>query len=437
MRIRFPITLPRIRNPIRFRTLLRWAALGILALILLTVGRDSVQFNPAQVAAASHRFDLVEWQATNVLSKWVHRTVSALPWNSQSKATRRTQVEEYFRLGEQLAALRSDLVRAEAQTGAEAAAAVTRLEAEVAQLKATRNKLRNDVEETLEATISAVIVAEGFASWGELILPPVDIRLTSPPKLLVTSTRDRVQRIHDVLLDSNVRLSQRTTIEDELLKNSNLAALVIDIGGLATYPASLPSDQSMQRTLRIAAHEWLHHHLFFRPLGQSMFESGDMQTLNETVATIAGREIGDRAFEMLGGTLDPGATADEQTAGNESQEEEKEGFYFNTEMHKTRLRVDELLAEGRIERAESYMEERRVLFVENRFFIRKLNQAYFAFNGTYAVNPASVSPIGDQLREFRDLVLDLGDFLGKLSRVSSYQDFLDDLAELKSRAGEP
>ena len=432
--MRMPITFPRIRNPLRFRTLLKWSVLGVLALILLSITRDSVKFNPAQAAAAPYMFDIVEWHATNLLSKWVHRAVSSLPWNSESEATRRMQVKEYFLLGEQLSALRSDLVRAEAQTPTGSSADVASLEADVARLTATRSKLRNDVEETLEATISAVIASEGFASWRALILPPVDIRLTAPPKLLVTSTRDRVQRIHDVLLDSSVRLSRRTVIEDKLLRDSDLAALVIDIGGLATYPASLPTDQSMRRTLQITAHEWLHHFFFFRPLGQSMFESGDMQSLNETVATIAGREMGDRAFEMLGGKLDPTPSAAGDTVGNGSQDGE-ESFNFGKEMRETRLRVDDLLRQGKIEQAESYMEERRRVFVENQFYIRKLNQAYFAFHGTYAVNPASVSPIGDQLREFRDLVPDLGAFVRKLSSVSSYQEFLDELAELKFQLG--
>jgi hypothetical protein len=49
-------------------------------------------------------------------------------------------------------------------------------------------------------------------------------------------------------------------------------------------------------------------------------------------------------------------------------------------MHVTRLTVDELLAEGKIDEAESYMEERRRIFWDNGFqHLRKLNQAYFAF----------------------------------------------------------
>ena len=80
------------------------------------------------------------------------------------------------------------------------------------------------------------------------------------------------------------------------------------------------------------------------------------------------------------------------------------------------------------------MEERRVVFEENGFHIRKLNQAYFAFHGTYAESPTSVSPIGDQLHEMYELVPDLGDFIDIVSGMSSYDEFLDRLAHLNARS---
>ena len=111
-----------------------------------------------------------------------------------------------------------------------------------------------------------------------------------------------------------------------------------------------------------------------------------------------------------------------------------DGFDFNEEMQRTRLRVDELLEEGKIEEAEAYMEERRLVFEEHGFHIRKLNQAYFAFHGTYADSPSSVSPIGDQLHEMHELVPDLGDFIDIVSGMSSYTEFLDVLANLRALA---
>ena len=100
-------------------------------------------------------------------------------------------------------------------------------------------------------------------------------------------------------------------------------------------------------------------------------------------------------------------------------------------MRETRLRVDELLAGGKVDEAESYMEERRLFFVENGYPIRRLNQAYFAFHGTYAENAASSSPIAGQLHRFRELSPDLQTFVLRMADISSYPQFLERLEDLE------
>ena len=80
-------------------------------------------------------------------------------------------------------------------------------------------------------------------------------------------------------------------------------------------------------------------------------------------------------------------------------------------MRATRLRVDELLASGMIDKAEAYMEERRQFLADNGYYIRKLNQAYFAFHGSYADSAASVSPIHGQLEAVRQASDSLGEFV--------------------------
>jgi hypothetical protein len=86
-------------------------------------------------------------------------------------------------------------------------------------------------------------------------------------------------------------------------------------------------------------------------------------------------------------------------------------FDFSTEMRRTRMVVDELLELGFVEAAESYMEMRRQTFVENGFSLRVLNQAYFAFHGSYGTGAASTSPIGPQLQQLRAQSRSLRDFL--------------------------
>jgi hypothetical protein len=85
-------------------------------------------------------------------------------------------------------------------------------------------------------------------------------------------------------------------------------------------------------------------------------------------------------------------------------------------MHITRLEVDRLLAEGKTDEAESFMEERRGFFWENGYHIRRLNQAYFAFHGSYAADPGGAASeegvdLGQELRDLR-------------SRTPSYQEFM-------------
>ncbi len=392
------------------------------------VARDVHNPNPAQRASVAQAYDLVAWEASNFLGKWVHKVQYLMPWNRLSEAERLDMVGEYFRLGEEAASLRARLSQAAADER-QRGGSVKRLEDELARVGSLREALREDVEETMESAISAVVSEAGLGSTGGFLFPPVDIRLGAPPALLVTSPRDRIHRTHDVLLDAETSLEERERVEADLLEGYDLSALVIRIGGVATYPASIPDDRSLHSTLRTAAHEWLHHYFFFKPLGRNMFESDDMQRLNETAADVAGREIGDRAYRKLGRTIE------RDRYGHTPPHDVEPEFDFGAEMRETRRRVDDLLAEGRVEEAEAYMEERRRLFVENGIYLRKLNQAYFAFHGTYAESPSSVSPIGDQLRSFFDLSPDLGSFIREVSRASTYDDFLDRLARLE--AGQP
>ena len=399
-------------------------ALWLLLLVLLTVTGDSLHLNAAEKAAAPHRYNLVLWHAANALDKWCHLLIRAMPWYTLSFEERRQIVSEYFRLSERLSVVEEELARLTA-LGDGSPHEMARLTAESGEIEEVLGSTRNDVEEALEATISSIVMEEGLGFRG-LLLPPVDFRLTPPPKLLVTSPRERIQRLHDVLLDSGVEIDDREDVERQMLEGSSLSALVTNIGGVATYPASIPPDRDLESTLRIAAHEWLHHYFFFKPLGQNMFTSDEMRVLNETAADIISREIGHRARAALS------TAADDAHVGTGPQV--ADGFDFGAEMRRTRLEVDRLLAAGDIDGADRYMEERRAVFQEHGFYIRKLNQAYFAFHGTYAESPTSVSPIGDQLREMHDLVPDLGELIGILSGVSSYREFLERLDEIMSSA---
>lgn len=94
-------------------------------------------------------------------------------------------------------------------------------------------------------------------------------------------------------------------------------------------------------------------------------------------------------------------------------------FDFEIEIRQTRLTVDALLALGQVDEAERYMEARRIYFVENGYPLRALNQAYFAFHGSYGTSPASTSPIGPKLERLRELIPDLKTFLTTVRGMTS------------------
>ena len=93
-------------------------------------------------------------------------------------------------------------------------------------------------------------------------------------------------------------------------------------------------------------------------------------------------------------------------------------------MHETRVTTDALLAEGKIEEAEAYMEARRLIFLKNGYLLRKINQAYFAFYGAYADSPggaAGEDPVGPAVRALREQSDSIADFVNTISWMTSFE----------------
>ncbi len=397
--------------------------------LVFGVARDTLSLNPVQRVALPYRYSISEWEVRNFPDKWVHLLRTRLFGREKSEAERLAELERYFELGQDL--LGADYALDRAMSGP-SSGEVQALQEEVERLAGERSALRDSVEETIESALSTAIREAGLSGWESFVFPPVDIRLAGPPIVLLTSPRDRIERQHEVLMEPDISLVVRESLEDRLMEEEDVAAISIQVGGLAAYPASVLDTLSPEYTFRAGAHEWMHHYMAFRPLGQKMFTSGEMVTLNETLADIVGREIGDAARELVFTEEENPSTQESPLPAPESGLHGRdEHFGYREEMRETRLRVDELLAEGKVEEAEAYMEERRLKFVENGYPIRRLNQAYFAFHGTYAENAASSSPIAGQLHRFRELMPDLRTFVSEMGGISSYAQFLERLAELE------
>jgi hypothetical protein len=73
------------------------------------------------------------------------------------------------------------------------------------------------------------------------------------------------------------------------------------------------------------------------------------------------------------------------------------------------------------------MEQKRQYLSENGYYIRKLNQAYFAFHGTYANSPTSISPIGAEMRKLREDSASVKDFLDSVAGITSHEDLIESL----------
>ena len=401
-----------------FLILLRGLLAVMLAALLLWAGRD---YRPTEteVAVASHRFNLLAWEVGNVFDKWYHELVVLLPWNSPLPREERIALaEEFFRGGQEERRLEGELL-----TVGEGSPEADSIRQRLAEIHDRQNSIRPIVEQTVEREISDVLVAEGFSSRIGAILPPVDTVLGRAPTLLVTSPRDRIFRLENTLLRHGIRPDDREALEQLTLEERDLSAIVVNIGGVGTFPSVVSSGSSLHHALTTVAHEWLHNWFFFQPLGQHFWDSPDMTTLNETAATLGGWEIGDRAYEAMTGIKF------ERQPPAPPAERDPNAFDFNSHMRETRQRTEELLAQGRVTEAESYMEERRRELLERGYRIRKINQAYFAFYGSYATSAASISPIEGQLRDLRQRSETLGEFLNTVAQFSTYEEFLEYLGE--------
>jgi hypothetical protein len=256
-------------------------------------------------------------------------------------------------------------------------------------------------------------------------VPPVQYHTTSMPYALVVSPRDVIRQDADISLLPDLTLDQIVALEDRVERRLNQSALVVPVGGVGVYPTMVMETNSLTWLSEVVAHEWIHNFLTLRPLGVMYDQSAELRTINETTASIAGKELGNLVIEFFYPALLPPPTQNiEDDASDVQLAQEPLAFDFRAEMHETRITADALLAEGRIEDAEAYMEQRRHLFVENGYNIRRLNQAYFAFHGAYADQPggaAGEDPVGEAVRALRAKSSGLEAFLKRIAWVTSFE----------------
>ncbi len=391
-----------------------WALVAILAGVLgIALG---AVLSLTVAAGPSYEYHLWRWEANTLLDNAFGR-VGIGPHPDEAAGD--TALLNYFRLTSQL---RAALDTANPDTNL------------VDALASERAAYTHDVERVIEQEIDQAVTAKGLRTRLPLFnavritWPPVDFKLTTPPRLLVRSPREHIERTGDTLLKSGLSLADIEKIERDT-DTSTTVSIVVSIGGLAAYPAIVRDDRTYDSLIETASHEWVHHYLAFYPLGQEWGSGGDAEMLNETTANIAGREIANliRAAHPI--QFPDGQDGSVPAAAAPTVD-------FSQEMRSLRQEVDQLLAAGKVQEAEQAMEDRRQYLAAHGIPIRKLNQAYFAFYGTYADTPASSNPIGPKIERVWELTKDVGQFLRLMREVKSAAD-LDRLqGQLEAAAGQ-
>jgi hypothetical protein len=376
---------------------------SLLALTLLVTGcSGGADFDGRlKIMAGPYRFSIAGWE---------FRTLVIEPLNGWFSAGATRKVDETAMFNEYF----NNITRCD--------------EEDLRYFKKRQAELSPVVERIIGRQIRATLTDMGIfnpTARGRIGFPPVSFRLEELPMLLVVSPREKIESLREIVLNQELSVTTQESLEEDV-DGLGVSSLVTELGGIATYPSLISSGADLSSTIYVAAHEWLHQYLAFTPLGfrYVLDETGlarnyDIAMMNETLADIAGKEIRDRVLEKYY----------PQFAEKPSQTESGQVSEFTLAMREIRQTVDVYLAQGKVGQAESYMEQRRQELAAQGYDIRKLNQAYFAFNGSYTDNPAFTNRIGLQLQQLRDKSASLKDFVNTAAGMSSPQE----LTSLTSR----
>jgi len=414
-----------------FRRIIRTFDLIIYVLLglLLLAASNPIAGKPVERARAFTRsieFDYVSWSANATLLK-LQSGALGLP-GYFTHEDRKQIVMQHLYLTERILQAESQLNQIYADpniTDKEAASA--HLRGELDDMYKRHKQLTPLAEATLQAQVGAVLTELDLTSGGQPI-PPVLYHSSPVPMGLIISPRDHIEQLTNISLQPNLSVDQQVPLEEQVDAALNVSSLVVPIGGVGVYPTMVMRTTSLPWELDTVAHEWTHNFLTLRPLGFLYDNTPELRTMNETTASIVGGEVGalvlQRFYPELADASPPPLQLASTTPESPHPDGETPPFDFRAEMHTTRVTADEMLAEGKIEEAEAYMEARREIFWENGYTIRKLNQAYFAFYGAYADVPggaAGEDPVGPAVRELRAQSASLAEFVNRISWMTSFE----------------
>jgi hypothetical protein len=374
-------------------------------------------------------FNYVSWVVSALVDKFSNATLGLEHFIDDERQAEIVlkyldQIGEVEALETRLEELNSD-PNLRKRTG-EIAAVDTRLEKETERM----HQYGRIAESILQNQTERSLVEMGFGVGGQ-ILPPLLFKVTDLPLNLIVSPRDSISTLRSISLEPGMDALEKEALEEAVFGQFNLSGLVEPVGGIGAYPTMVMRTRSINWLTEVIAHEWFHNYLSFFPLGVRYFENDSLRSINETTANLAGKEVGRHVmirFYPVYVSLYYQAGRDQATVLPEGRQQ---AFNYRKQMRETRLVVDYLLSIGQVEQAENYMEERREFFWQNGYRIRKLNQAYFAFYGSYNDTPgggaAGNDPVGPAVQQLREQSTGLKNFIDKVKQIKSFEELISEL----------
>ena len=413
-----------------FRHVILWISLFLVLFLGLTASQRLVlePLEGIRASAESKLFDYVTWTLNAFFNKMVSSSLKAEKFMTDEE--QKLLVKAYFKqvgVVESLEDALEDVLNQEDQKMNPKAVQNAKLN--LAQADQRLKHLANLTEAVLQNQTERVLLSMDFGSLGQII-PPVLYQVSDLPLNLIVSPRDEIKTSLSLSLKSGMDAVEKNHFEEFIFAEYNHAALIEEVGGVGAYPTMVMRSNNINWTVETIAHEWIHNYLTHRPLGARYFENNAMRTINETTASLAGKEIGQELIKTYYREhIVIGTRPMRQLCWVVSEEErDAQGFDYRAEMRETRVTVDNLLARGHIDMAERYMEQRRHVFWNEGHRIRKLNQAYFAFYGSYNDTPgggaSGKDPIGPAVRALRYSQPYLKPFLDTIQAVRSFADLM-------------
>jgi hypothetical protein len=415
--------------------------LNVVAISLITflfLGRSTIEpgdkVEQYRFYTRSIEFDYVTWTVDALFIKASQASLHTPQYmdNDQQRST----VLDYLFLVQNISGVKADIDKIYADpTVSDAQTASLVFQQRLDLLTSQRRHVAPLGETILQAQVQDVLNQMGFTTWGAAI-PPVLYHVSDLPNALIISPRNIIRQDANISLLPGLSIQQIIALENHIVDTFDVSTLVSPVGGIGTYPTMVMSTENINFLVEVIAHEWTHNYLTLRPLGLNYETTPELRTMNETTASIAGKEIGELLIKEFYPSYVPKPVPEPKSQPiqeNPQKINTPAPFDFNKEMHITRVKVDGLLAENKIQEAEEYMEARRLVFWQNGYQIRKLNQAYFAFHGAYADEPggaAGENPVGPAVRKLRSISPSLRDFLEAIAQMTSFE-------QLQSAIGSP